>query len=53
MSQGTNPYGDGQASSRIVSTLIGLLNVGPSTPVVSPDGHPIKGTNHKAVAMQS
>jgi len=52
MSQGANPYGDGRASSRIVSTLIGLLNIVPSRPVVDLDDHPIKGFNHKAVAMQ-
>jgi len=54
MSQGENPYGDGLASSRIVSTLLGILKIVPHEPVESPDaGQPVQSSHHKTVAMRS
>jgi len=54
MSQGENPYGDGRASSRIVSTLLDLLKAVPHEPVESPDaGQPTKFSHHTPVAMRS
>ena len=54
MSQGENPYGDGLASSRIVSTLLGILNVVRHEPVETPDaGQPVQSSHHKTVAMRS
>lgn len=52
MSQGENPFGDGRASSRIVSTLLALLKVVPSGALDSPEaGGPIHSFQHKTVAM--
>jgi UDP-N-acetylglucosamine 2-epimerase (non-hydrolysing) len=54
MSQGENPYGDGRASSRIVSTLLGLLKAVPHEPVENPNAdQPVKFSHHKPVAMRS
>ena len=54
MSQGENPYGDGLASSRIVSALLEILNAVPHEPIKSPDaGQPVQSSHHKTVAMRS
>jgi UDP-N-acetylglucosamine 2-epimerase (non-hydrolysing) len=52
MSQGDNPYGDGLASSRIVSTLLGLLKVVLEPVESSKAGQPVQSSHHKTVSMR-